>query len=77
MHSATDHGYNVDWAIRVFRGMICVAKSGHGLYTYRVARPHRDAGYWETVITEGGHPALIGSVQIKRERDIIADASAE
>lgn len=28
-----------------------------------VLRQHRDAGYWETVITSGGHPALVGSIQ--------------
>lgn len=38
--------------------------SASGLYVSRVLRPHRDHGYWETVITEGGHPALVGSIQI-------------
>lgn len=76
MHSATDHGYTHDPAIRVTPGLTCRANSGHGIYAYRVIRRHRDPGYWETVITEGGHPALLNSIQVLSETRILADAYA-
>jgi hypothetical protein len=38
--------------------------SACGYYRSRVIQPHRDAGYWITQIIEGGHPALLGSIQI-------------
>lgn len=44
--------------------------SACGVYRSRVIREHRDIGYWETEILEGGHPALIGSIQIVSGRDI-------
>lgn len=44
--------------------------SAEGVYRSRVLRAHRDFGYWETQIIEGGHPALIGSIQVVSDRDI-------
>lgn len=46
--------------------------SAAGIYISRVIRRHRDAGYWETTIIEGGHPALLNAVQIVSTRDIYA-----
>ena len=77
MNSATDHGYNIDWSINVGPGLECRQRSAWGLSAYRVLRRHRDHGYWETAITEfPDHPGLIGSIEIKSERDILADAYA-
>lgn len=50
--------------MQIRRGQKFTRNSGHGKYVSRVLRPHRDAGYYETVIESGGHPALIGSIQI-------------
>lgn len=43
--------------------------SASGIYVSRVLRQIQDTrrsthGYWETVILEGGHPALLNSIQI-------------
>jgi hypothetical protein len=45
-------------------GMTFRQRGACGVYRSRVRRPHRDAGYWETEILSGGHPALLGSIQI-------------
>lgn len=76
INSATDHGFNHDPAIVVRAGLIARANSACGIYTYEVRRRHRDHGYWETVITEGGHPALLNSIQVRSEQSILADAYA-
>jgi hypothetical protein len=76
MNSTIDRGYNINWTIKVKPGLESNAPSAAGVYTYRVLRRHRDQGYWETVITKGGHPALLGSIQIKSGKEILADAYA-
>ena len=77
MNSATDHGYNIDWSIKVRPGLECNQRSAWGISTYRVLRRHRDPGYWETAITEfANHPGLVGSIEIKSGREILADAYA-
>lgn len=50
--------------------------SAMGPYVSRVLRPHRDAGYFETVIESGGHPALLGSIQIEGWQSIAAAMKA-
>lgn len=71
IHSATDHGF-VRSPIVVHAGDTFRRNSAMGIYESRVARRHRDAGYWETVIISGGHPALVGSIQVVAETDILA-----
>lgn len=45
-------------------GVTFRADSACGIYRSKVLRQHRDAGYWETQIIEGGHPALLNSIQV-------------
>lgn len=49
-------------------GSVVIKTSAMGDYALRVLRQHRDAGYVETVVIGGGHPALLGSIQIEEQR---------
>lgn len=73
INSATDHGYNTDWSIKVAPGLVVRHLSAEGNCKMRVVRRHRDFGYWECVWLDG--PRERG-IWIRSERDILADAYA-
>lgn len=52
INSAADHGYTMEPPVRTVRiGDIFRMRCALGVYERRVLRPHRDAGYYETVFT--------------------------
>lgn len=51
IHSAADHGYTTEHPERTVRvGDTFRMKCALGIYEARVLRPHRDVGYFETVM---------------------------
>ena len=62
---------------RIIPGLTFTRDSACGRYVSRVLNRHQDGGYWETTIESGGHPALIGSLQVVSDIDILRAISAE
>jgi hypothetical protein len=59
--------------VRLFKNnQLFTLNSAMGKYTSKIVGPHRDNGYYETVILSGGHPALLNSIQIVSHRTIQA-----
>jgi hypothetical protein len=73
INSATDHGFNTDWTIRVQPGLQFRNISADGNCQMRVHSRHRDFGYWLCVFEDGPRK---GAIWIRRDRDILADAYA-
>lgn len=73
MNNASDHGYCVDWSIKVAPGLVFRHMSAEGIHKARVVRRHRDHGYWECVWLSG--PRTNG-IWIRRAKEILADCYA-
>jgi len=79
IHSAADHGYFPEPAPPTVRiGDTFRMSSASGIYEARVLRPHRDLGYFETVLDHwiSGYgvehlTALVGSIDIVSRREIL------
>lgn len=75
MNSATDHGYNIDWSIKVEPELQATDETGR---IYRVRRWHSSSGYfkqnyWLCEIISG--PGVLPGEKFHiSERRIIADA---
>jgi hypothetical protein len=73
MNSATDHGYNADFTIKVQPGLEYRHLSAEGNHAMKVHRAHRDVGYWECVFLEGPRERAIW---VRSGCDILRDAYA-
>ena len=73
INSATDHGFNTDWSIKVAPGLEYRHVSAEGNHEMRVLRRQRDHSFWECVWLSG--PRERG-IWVRAERDILADATA-
>ena len=71
INSATDHGYNTDWSIKVEPGLKVLHVSAEGMHEIKVLRRHRDSGYWECVFLNGPRER---SIWVRSAKDILKDA---
>lgn len=79
IQSASDHGYSAEpRALDVRLGDKFRTTCGIGISEWRVARRHRDAGYYETVferwVTAPDHPSrnsAKGGIQIRSRAEIL------
>lgn len=79
IHSASDYGYTTETPVPTVRvGDTFRRRCALGIYESRVLRPHRDVGYFETVmerwITDVPEfrQGFVGSVDIVSRKDILA-----
>jgi hypothetical protein len=75
INSATDHGYNTDWSIRVHPGLICRCVVAHaGVFqTYRVTDRWAPQGFWKVVMLDGPEAGCLFDIS---EHRILEDAYA-
>lgn len=78
IHSASDYGYTAGpWPLTVRVGDTFRRECALGIYESRVARPHRDVGYFETVhvrwITEvpAFRQGFVGGIEIMSREAIM------
>lgn len=70
IHSAADHGFTHDSAVRVHANDEYMHHSAEGTWPMRVLGRHRDRGYWECVWLAG--PRERG-IWVRAELDILDD----